>query len=287
MVNLRRSLCFYGNIQYNALMTKVARSHQGFSHLIVPVLVVLVVVAIGGFLLTRPKDKKDGPQDGKTTISDQTKPKTASPTPAAVEADVALQNFGIASFESIEVSKNALREYTSKGLKGFYVFGDVLSGGRKNPNFEFAAMKKGTPVIAAIDGYIVDVKEQADSKDYEVFLQPKEGSQWVLGYDHLVNVKVQRGSTVKVGDTLGEPAVENNGQYRFEFQVNKGINNDVTHVCPSTLLAASVKDKWTADLLAMQKKWETVSGYDLYNETTQNPVGCLYKTLTPAEAEGR
>ena len=54
---------------------------------------------------------------------------TSEPVPA-------LQNLGLASYDSIQLDPNALREFATFGLKGFYVFGDTLQGGRRNPTFE-------------------------------------------------------------------------------------------------------------------------------------------------------
>lgn len=137
-----------------------------------------------------------------------------------------------------------------------------------------------------VDGIVRFIKQQPDSKDYEVFIQPKEGSVWTIGYDHLTDVSVKKGQTVKAGDALGKPAVQNNGLLRFEIQINKDENGQTTHYCPTTLLAASVKDKWLTELTTMQNSWETKTGLELYDLTAQDPVGCLAKTLTPQQAEG-
>lgn len=175
------------------------------------------------------------------------------------------------------------------GLKGFYVFGEKLGGKtdtRLNPNFEYASLKSGSKVISAIDGIVAFIKEQAESKDSEVFIQPKEGSAWTIGYDHISNVVVKKGAAIKAGDTIGEPAIQNNGLFRFEIQINKDENSSTVHYCPSTLLAASVADKWLADLMAMQDKWESTTGLELYDVSSQTPTGCLKKTMTPSQAEG-
>ena len=205
----------------------------------------------------------------------------------AVEPDIILQNLGLASFDSVDITKNATREYSDKGLKGFYVFGDKLSGGRTNPNFEYASLKSNTKVISAIDGIVAFIKEQSDSKDSEVFIQPKEGSAWTVGYDHISNLVVKKGAAIKAGDVIGEPAVQNNGLLRFEIQINKDENNTTIHYCPTTLLAANLKSKWVNELIAMQNNWNSTTGLSLYNISSQDPIGCLKKTMTPSEAEGQ
>lgn len=251
---------------------------------------VIVLVIVGGIVayVVVAKDKAEVNTTAQPTA--QTQSKSTSPD------TLALKNFGLAKIGpydksagasgDIAVTQDALRDL-SRGLKGFYVFGEPLEGGRLNPNFEFASVKDGAKVVAAIDGVVTFIKEQPETGDTEVFLQPKENSMWTVGYDHLTNVTVKKGDTVKAGDPLGEAAKQNNGVRRFELQINRDVNGTTTHVCPSTLLDESVKVSLLADLTAMQAAWETFSGKDLYKVEAQNPVGCLYSTLTPAQAEGR
>jgi hypothetical protein len=202
-----------------------------------------------------------------------------------------LYNLGIESLDSIQFDQNALREFAQFGLKGFYIFGDALSGGRRNPNFEYSSLKEGTRVVSAIDGVVVNIERQAESNDFEVFIQPKDGSAWTLAYDHLVNVTLQRGDVVKVGTVLGNPARQNNGLLRFELQINQDIGPDgptrkSMHFCPTLLLDVSVRDQLTAALTTMMNGWETFSGLELYDPSRHTPVGCTKPMMTPEEAQG-
>lgn len=251
---------------------------SGIAHLAVLVLVVFVLGAVGfvGWKVLKSSEDKSPASSGK-----------ASKQETNQDDSLALQNLGLQSFEDIDYNQNAVREYKSNGLKGFYAFGEKLSGNRLNPNFEYASVKQGAKVVSAIDGMVVDVKEQPDSKDYEVFVIPKDGSKWVIGYDHLTNVVVKRGSSVKAGEVLGEPAPQNNGLLRFELQVNEEKDGQTTHHCPTTLLAEGVREEMLSGLTLMQTKWESTTGLELYNTATQNPIGCVKTTLSVAEAEGR
>ena len=258
---------------------QLKNNQSGMAHVGVVVLVV-VVLAVIGFVGFNVMNKEEA-DDNQSQQTSQTTPQTSE-----AEPDIALQNFGLASLDSVLVSEDAVREYSSKQLKGFYVFGDKLSGGRSNPNFEFASLKSGTEVVAAIDGVIAFVKEQPDSGDMEVFLQPKEGSMWTIGYDHLTDLAVKQGDQVKAGDVLGKPAKQGNGVLRFEIQINKDKDGETLHVCPSTLLAKDVSTALLKDLANMQKAWETTTGLDLYDLGEQDPVGCLEQSMTPSQAEG-
>jgi len=250
------------------------KRNEGFAHIGL-VLIGLVVVAAIGFAAMRVLSKEGESNSSSTSGSD-------------TEETLVIKNFGLKSLSSVDVTTNALREYSSMGLKGFYPFGDKLDQTRINPNFEFASMKEGTEVIAAIEGEITFIREQPESKDYEVMLQPKDGSAWIIGYDHLVNVKVTKGQKVTVDTVLGTPARQNNGLLRFEIQINKDTAGSTTHYCPSALLGGDLKDFYLEELKVMQNSWNTTSGLTLYDLSAQNPVGCINKTtLTPQEAEGR
>jgi len=258
-------------------MKRINQAGLGHLVLILGIVIVIVIGFAGWKVISKPAADNDD-----KAKSSQPKQQGTSEK----EADISLQNLGLLSFDSIDITTQATREFSTKNLKGFYIFGDKLSGGRTNPNFEYASVKAGSKVVSSIDGVVGFINQQQDSKDSEVFIQPKEGSAWTIGYDHIANVAVKKGDVVKAGDVLGEPAVQNNGLLRFEIQINKDENSITTHYCPTTLLANSVKEKWLTDLTAMQNRWESVTKLELYDLASQNPVGCTTKTLTPKQAEG-
>ena len=257
------------------------RSSRGFS--VIEALIILIV--IGGLIaagLFVGKKKDQGTSGNGQQNQRQSGKKDDGP--------LVIHNFGLKSLDSVDVTTKATRDFTASGHKGFYIFGDILPGTpvRHNPNFEFASMKEGTQIISAIDGVVGFVKQQSESSDFEVFLMPSENSDWIIGYDHLTDLKVKKGDTVKVGDVLGVPARQNNGLLRFEFQINKNKNGqDGMHICPSTLLASDVREKTLNDLQNMQDSWETVSGLELYNPAAQKPIGCTQTEMTPAFANGQ
>lgn len=258
-------------IVYACFMTLI--NQKGFSHLlIIPIILVLAGIGFAAYRVTKNNPLAESSE--KKIAVDESEP------------DIVLQNIGIDSIDNVDINNYAVREFDTHGLKGFYVFGDSLSGGRQNPNFEFASLKDGTKAVSAIDGVVTFIKEQSETSDFEVFVQPKDDSAWTVGYDHLVNVTVTKGQTVKAGDVLGEPAEQNNGLTRFEVQINKDEGGETTHYCPTTLLDEDVKAMVEEKLLEMQKSWESVTGKELYDTDAQDPIGCLKTTLTPAEAEG-
>lgn len=265
------------------------QNQNGFSPIIiVGLILVLGVAGFAGYRVMN-NDKNNDPKNTQQTSTKQGSENGQTQKNNQPEKDIELQNFGLASLDSIEITSNALREFDSKGMKGFYVFGDKLPGNRQNPNFEYSSLKADTQAVSSIDGIIVNINAQTDNAgaDFEVFIKPSEDSYWIVAYDHLVNLKVKKGDKVKAGQVLGEPATQNNGALRFEMQINKEIGSDATHVCPSTILAPDKKEKLLAELKTVLNSWESQTGKELYNTESQNPVGCIKPTLTPAEAEGR
>lgn len=257
--------------------------HNKDGHIGIVILAVVAATAVIGLIvyaLQKPTSKE-------TSNSEKTLPNSSS---APAEPQIVLQNIGIDTLDNVLVTSNALREYSSKGLKGFYAFGDKLGGKedvRINPNFEFSSLKPGTKVLSAIDGVVTFIKEQPETKDFEVFVQPKEKSAWTIGYDHISSVAVKKNAQIKAGDLIGLPTVQNNGAQRFEIQINKDENNTTTHYCPSILLSDSAKSSLLVGLTKMQEHWNQVAGLNLYDLSTQNPIGCLKQTMTTAEAEGK
>mgnify|MGYP000897664163 FL=1 len=267
-------------LRYTIYM-KIKYNQKGFAHSLFVLLIVVVAVgAIGFFTYKNIQNNKS--EEKSSTIGQTSNVKN--------DSTIELQNLGIVSMDSVLVTNDVLREYDSMGLKGFYPFGDKLGGktdSRLNPNFEFSSLKPGTKVISAIDGEVGFIKKQSETGDSEVFIQPTGGSVWTIGYDHIANVAVKKGQKVKAGNVIGEPAVQGNGSLRFEFQINKDEAGVTTHVCPSTLLSKDVKDNLIEQIAAMEQSWNTVSGMNLYDVASQNPAGCIKKTMTPAQAEGR
>jgi hypothetical protein len=149
-----------------------------------------------------------------------------------------------------------------------------------NPNFEFAGLDKPITLVSAIDGIVAFIQEQPQTKDNEVFLQTKDKSIWVIGYDHVTDLQVTKGQRIKVGDIIGKAAVQNNGVYRYELQINKEVNGVTTYYCPTDLLSADTKATTVAAMEQMVKDWNTFMGQNVYGQYTSS---CTKPVLTSAE----
>jgi hypothetical protein len=134
------------------------KNQKGFSHLLmIPIILVLAGIGFAAYRVVNNDSSTD--DTAKKITSEDSEP------------DIVLQNIGIDNIDNIDINDYAVREFDTHGLKGFYVFGDSLSGGRLNPTFEFASLKAGTKAVSAIDGVVTFIKEQVETSDFEVSSQ--------------------------------------------------------------------------------------------------------------------
>ena len=99
-----------------------------------------------------------------------------------------------------------------------------------------------TEVVAVTDADMVIVEYQQDSKDYEVLLivfTTQNDAVWKIAYDHIDQVLVKKGSSVKAGQRIGIKKTRSD----FELQVNqirdqRGEKGNF-YVCPKSLGSAA------------------------------------------------
>lgn len=218
-----------------------------------------------------------------------------SDTPAASTKDVppVLYNLGGIDLER-DVEFNAHVLDVSRGkTAAVFLFGQSLpqhpgEPQRINPNLEFGGIKTPIELVSALNGIVAFIKDQPETHDYEVFLQTEENSTWIVGYDHVTDLRVEKGQRISVGDVLGKAAIENNGYYRYEIQINHEAGNDTTMTCPTDLLDASVRDSEKAKIDAFVDQWnasyQALYGVKAYPEQSG---GCTVPTLTVAESQGQ
>lgn len=215
-------------------------------------------------------------------------------TAQATEETLTLENLGGVTFAAhntatrkagdIRMSKTYLDAGAGRNVPVF-LFGQPLPGRdhvQLNPNLEFGGLTSAINVVASIDGIVGFVREQTDSKDFEVFLQPQENSIWTIGYDHLTHVTVKQGDRVTVGQVLGKAARENNGMYRYELQINKDVGGMTTFHCPTALLRADVQATQTAAIARFITDWNAFYGSTVYGTYTS---ACAKPMLTLEETE--
>lgn len=155
---------------------------------------------------------------------------------------------------------------------------------KSNPQPTFIA-PLGTKVVSLVDGVVFDVPKLY-SNDYSVQVYDGKKAEWLYETEHVINVTVKKGDTVKAGQVVGEvsdySAHGYDGLGLFEIGLLKG-GNPPQHFCPFNYLDDSIKDDTLKKLSALMKSWEEYRGDNsLYPEESAYPVlGCL--TLDPID----
>lgn len=139
----------------------------------------------------------------------------------------------------------------------------------------FMMLKIGTPVISPVNGKVLEIRDQPESKDVELYIMSDKGT--IFSVDHVKTTlkgPVFEGDTgvcrlncdrrvrdvVKVGDVIATvPSWEGEevwGGYEFMFvRPEKNLA-----YCPVNHLVPKVSAGAKADIRAVMEKWMTVAG---------------------------
>jgi hypothetical protein len=207
-----------------------------------------------------------------------------------------IYNLGIKDFGAFVILKGNYNE--------FYPFGSVVDSDRQGhkktlPEMEFTSLVPHTPVYAAADGWVTDITVAARSEipggvdyetDYGIAIPLNPLSNWVLEYDHVVNVRVKKWQYVKAGEQIAEAAPQGpwaEGSYRTEFAISNTIGSLIGTSwfidkmwCPMQFLAPSVKDEYTNDIIQLETILVSKGSVgNLYNLAAQPYPGCQVTSL--------
>lgn len=154
--------------------------------------------------------------------------------------------------------------------------------GRLNPQPTFVA-PLGTKVHSLVDGKVFKV-EKLYSDDYSVMVMP-EGSELTFETEHIKEVTVKEGDTVKAGDVLGVvsdyDARNLNGMGLVEIGVLEG-GNPPKHHCTFDYLDDSIKAETLKKITALEDAWEEFVGDNTVYQQANEPIaGC--RTQNPIE----
>lgn len=150
------------------------------------------------------------------------------------------------------------------------VFGST-SGSKIIPNIEFR-VTIGSDVMSPVLGTVSEVEKNDDYDDYAIRIVPGVFTSYVVEIDHVRDVTVSAGGTVRPGQKLGTAGAWSATQGRVELQVS----GNSKFFCPMDFLHPSVKSTMTAKMSQLQADWEAVKANPgLYNEVTQYSAGCV------------
>lgn len=166
---------------------------------------------------------------------------------------------------SISVSVGPSLGFPVSGKKASVgsTWGDRRDGGKRNHEGIDIFAPKGTPAVAAADGYITGVREGGIGGKV-VWLRP-EGKPYALYYAHLDQQQVQEGQRVKKGDVVG--LVGNTGNARttpphlhFGIYGYGGALDPLPFINRTVKTAPAVKDKKLTTQLKLTKAQKLANG---------------------------
>ena len=139
-----------------------------------------------------------------------------------------------------------------------------------------------TQVISPIAGR-VRISYIEHTKDWSVNIN-YPGSEYIVSFEHLVNVNLKEGNNVDVGDALGEASPRNtfnNNIAMVELAVWKGGKN-IIKFCPFDFLEESIKLVYSEKINLLANEWEDFINKDVYKQEDWISPGCLKDMIVEA-----
>ncbi|MBI2079261.1 hypothetical protein HYT84_00730 [Candidatus Micrarchaeota archaeon] len=135
-----------------------------------------------------------------------------------------------------------------------------------------------TEVRAPVDG-TVQIGFFEHTQDWGINFYP-EGSEWIVSFEHVVNLAVKDGDYVKAGDIVAEAAPRINNEIAMvELAVWKG-GAGIYKFCPFEFLDESLKSTYEEKINRLATDWEEFVGKDIYKQKDWVAPGCLLHNVT-------
>jgi len=260
------------------------KNQNGFS--LVEVLIIIIVLAILGLA-------------GYTVLNHQNQPKTTNPSSSNSNNNTQqskkspggkIKNIGVnLGYYDAKTGRAGDFVFTKAKLHdnaifmnyGVFIPASSASPAKNNPQPAYV-LPMGTKVHSLVDGKVNSVTKLY-SNDYSVLVQV-EGSDLIFETEHVLNVVVKQGDSVKAGDVVAEVSNHmsnyNDGMGFVEIGVFKpGVGSgSPSHTCPYDYLDDSIKADTLKKITALQKAWEDYRGdAGIYDETKVVIPGCEFK----------
>ena len=138
----------------------------------------------------------------------------------------------------------------------------------------------GTKVVSPIDGIITDLKLYEPSQDYIIFMGTDETSPWIVGFEHVYNLRVKVGDKILAGQELAEVS-PSYGKTEFgNVEINVWTaGQSIIKYCPFNFLDESLKPVYEEKLNKLASDWEEFVGKDVYKQEDWFQPGCLVESL--------
>lgn len=239
-------------------------SQKGISFL--PLVIIVLLVGVALFIFSG---------HGKPNI-----PGTAENDPPPT-----VYNLGI-NFDDFEFTNYDLSHYNNKV---FLEYGSELSGPAgvdiiPHPTY---ILPPGVEITAVTPGTVKSIKYQEEFDDYSLAVSV-DNSSWTVDYDHVANLKVEKGDKVEAGQVIAESPLETGalrqGNLGFtEIMIFKDAGfrrHGEQTACLFNLLDESVKDEYHERIFEFVSEWEEFKGEEsIYDEENWVSPGCIVDGL--------
>ncbi len=167
--------------------------------------------------------------------------------------------------------------------KVFIDFGSPDGRGSESKNIEiWWFVPLHTKIRAPVSGFVTTPFFN-HTQDWGInIMATREGSQWIVSFEHMVNLEVNDGDYVNAGDVVGEAAPRitfNNQIAMVELAVWQGGPHIIKY-CPFSFLNESLKPLYAEKLNALARDWEEFSGRNAYQQENWVEPGCLMYNIT-------
>ena len=147
-----------------------------------------------------------------------------------------------------------------------HIFGKDYQG-KVEATLMFDMLKVGTTVLSPISGRVVDVRQQPDSCDVELYIGDESAPP--ISLDHIVTT-LQRGDVVTAGQPVGTvPKWQCKESFGgLELMVIGESGGQVLALCPANFFSTALMEAWKPALATVMNDWNTHAagrGYVTYS----------------------
>lgn len=224
-------------------------------------LVVISILIVGGFI----------------TFQSQPNPISDNSDSSEKDKRPVLNGLGINIPEDFILSKDVLFDDGNiKNEKVLLEFGE-FEHNTDNPdkNIEYWYFLKPKTKVRAITEGIVSLFFIKHTQDWGVNIHPKN-SEYIVSFEHLINLEVEEGDIVKPGDIIGEavPWSVSNKVSFTELSVWTGGRN-IFKYCPFDFLSEELQPVYEQKINRLASDWENFIRKDVYQQENWVSPGCL------------
>ncbi|NCZ56264.1 MAG: hypothetical protein EBY86_06440, partial [Acidimicrobiia bacterium] len=135
------------------------------------------------------------------------------------------------------------------------IFGRSYQG-KPEATLMFNYVKIGTPVLAPITGIVLEVRNQPESCDVELYMRASSGE--IISLDHIsTTLKADKNRVIKAGEAIGSVTKWECKEPFGRFELMYGAEKDkvYTALCPMNFLAPTIKSASIAAIRDLMVRW--------------------------------